>query len=499
MTLDIQDIVEVKATIAPGGTAPRQFGRTLLVITDKDLDDDDDRAQVFANMSEIAGMLTSDSEAYEAAQVYFSQSPYPQPLVVGRWKGETRVAMLAGGPPGSLSDLQAITSGSMTVQGATITNPDLSSATSYDDVAAAVQTALRASSGSGLSTVGVIYDAGLGAFSVTLGFDSDGEPYDFTGAFVDVLTGTLASTLGLDDASNPEIVAGHDGEPIEDAMAAISAEDDGWYFVAVDSGIADTEPAVSLAQWVEAQPRMLALDTVEAGVLTPDESSSVAARLSALGLDRTFVVWSRSADHKGLSMAARLSSVRFDGQNTLITAKFKSLPGAVPDVLNSAQQEELDRKRVNYYTRFGRDAIFAEGWTLKPGTWIDVRYWLDWIVSAVQTEVYNLLRQHPSRVSQTDEGIASITASIERVCEAGRRNGGIAPGQVAESVANDIRLATNNPSFDGRLGLGYLVSVGNIADQSQADRDARKSPPARVWLKGSGALHSATIELTFTN
>ena len=281
-------------------------------------------------------------------------------------------------------------------------------------------------------------------------------------------------------------------------MEAISATDDSWYFVAVDSGIADTEFAVSLARWVEAKPHLLALNTAESGAVTVNEATSVAARLAALGLERTFVVWSATEDHKALSMAARLSSVRFDGANTLITAKFKSLPGTTPDVLNSTQREELDRKRVGYYTRFGQDAIFAEGWMLN-GDWIDVRYWLDWITNAVQTEVYNLLRQHPSRVSQTAEGIASITAAVERVCEAGRRNGGIAHGRVAEAIANDIRLATNNPSFDGMLTLGYLVSVGNIADQLQADRDARKSPPVRVWLKGSGAIHFADIQLTFTN
>ena len=500
MTLDIQDIVEVKATIAPGGVAPRQFGRTLLVITDEEFDaDTDSRAQVFANIGEVADEYASDSEAYEAAQVYFSQTPYPQPLVIGRWSGQDRRAALIGGTPGTLSDLQAITSGTMTVQGATVTNPDLSSTTSYAEIATAVQTALRATAEASLDDAEVSYDGGLGVFVVTLGFEAEGEPYDFTAAFADVSTGTLADELGLDAASGAEIAVGHNGEPIEDALEAISAADDSWYFVAADSNIADTESAVSLAQWVETRQHMLALDTTEAQVTTPDEwSSLVATRLAPRDLDRTFVVWSASADHKALSMAARLSSVRFDGLNTLITPKFKSLPGTVPDVLNAAQQDELDRKRIGYYTRFGQDAIFAEGWTLS-GDWIDVRYWLDWITNAIQSEVFNLLRDHPARVSQTDEGLASITAAVERVCEAGRRNGGIAPGRVAESVANDIRLATNNPAFTGRLALGYLVSVGNVADQLQVDRDARRSPPVRVWITGSGAIHFATVALTFTN
>ena len=111
--------------------------------------------------------------------------------------------------------------------------------------------------------------------------------------------------------------------------------------------------------------------------------------------------------------------------------------------------------------------------------------------------MYNLLRQHPTRVPQIAEGLASIEAAIERVCEAGRRNGGLAPGRVSETVANDIRLAINNPDFDGFLTRGYLVVVGSIADQLEQDRNARKAPPARVWITGSGAMHSATIILTF--
>ena len=498
MTLDIQDIVQVRATIAPGGAVQPEFGRTLLVVTDEELDPGSQpRAQLFADIGEVADVFASDSEAYQAALVYFSQSPYPRPLVVGRWLGVDRNAKLIGGTPGTLADLQAITSGTMTVQGETVTNPDLSGGTSYADVAAAIQTALRASTGTGLSAAEVAFDTGPDVFVVTLGFDSDGNPYDFIAAFADVLTGTLASELGLDE-DGAEIVAGHNGESISDAMDAISAEDDRWYFVAADSEVIDTESAVSLAQWVEARPHMLALDTVESGTVTPDESTSVAARLAALDLDRTYVVWSTNSDHKALSMAARLSSIRFDGQNSLISTKFKSLPGTRPDLLNSAQQQELGRKRVNYYTRFGPDAIFAEGWMLRRGTWIDVRFWLDWIVNAIQTEVYNLLRQHPTRVPQTSVGLASIEATIERVCAAGRRNGGIAPGRVSEAVANDIRLATGNPDFSGELTQGYLVSVGSIANQSQADRDARRSPPARVWLKGSGAIHFADIDLIFS-
>ena len=398
--------------------------------------------------------------------------------------------------------IDGIGAGSLSWQGSTITGLDFTDATSYADVAQTLQTALRAvraAARADLRSAAVTYHP-AGFFLVELGFNpSDDEPYPITVYMADVAQG-VASALGLDSDSGGIVTQGHTTETIEEGMSAIGALDDSWYFVALDSGITAAIDLLALSRWVqEANNYMLALDVTGDSVLVQGESTSLAAQIAVLEQERTFLVWSRTSDHKALSLAGRLSTVNFDGQNTLITAKFKSLPGTVPDVLTTAQKEELDRKRVGYYTRFGPDAIFAEGHTLKPGVWIDSRYWLDWITNAIQTEVYNLLRQHPTRVPQTDSGIASITATIERVCEAGRRNGGIAPGQVSEALAHDIRLATGNRDFDGTLTLGYLVSVGSIADQLQANRDARMAPRISVWLKASGAVHSAEVRLIFTN
>ena len=461
----------------------------------------DDVAAVVQNALRGSSVATLD-----AVEVYHDGSQFVLTLPLGLDGSATEVS----GPfTGEHADelgldtvditggVDGIGAGSLTWHGSSI-SVDFTGADSYDDVASTLQTALRAvraAARADLRSVTVEFDP-VGFFRVRLGFDStSGDPYAINGFMADDAQ-EPASALGLDSTSGGGIVQGQASEPIEDAMDAISGLDDGWYFVTVDSSITTGADLLSLSRWVQAKTHMLALDVVDEGVLTPNESTSLAAQLSALEQQRTFLVWSRTRDNKALSLAGRLSSVNFDGEDTLITPKFKSLPRTVSDIVTTAQKKELDRKWVGYYTRFGPDAIFAEGWT-QAGDWIDVRYWLDWITKAMQTEVYNLLRQHPTRVPQTAEGLASIEAAIERVCEAGRRNGGIAPGRVSETVANDIRLAINNPDFDGFLTRGYLVVVGSIADQLEQDRNARKAPPARVWITGSGAMHSATIILTF--
>ena len=102
MTLGIQDIVEVRAQIRPRGAGGREFGRTLLLTTDPTMDAGAGRVGVFASMDEVARTFAADSGPYQAAQVYFSQVPYPRNLVIGRWINTREPARLTGGSPASL-------------------------------------------------------------------------------------------------------------------------------------------------------------------------------------------------------------------------------------------------------------------------------------------------------------------------------------------------------------------------------------------------------------
>ena len=228
---------------------------------------------------------------------------------------------------------------------------------------------VRAAARADLRSAAVTYHP-AGFFLVELGFDpSDDEPYPITGYMADVAQ-EVASALSLDSDSGGIITQGHATETIEEGMSAIGALDDSWYFVALDSGITVAIDLLALSRWVQAANNyMLALDVTGDSVLVQGESTSLAAQIAVLEPERTFLVWSRTSDHKALSLAGRLSTVNFDGQNTLITAKFKSLPGTVPDVLTTAQKEELDRKRVGYYTRTRHSSNIQWSHSETPHAW----------------------------------------------------------------------------------------------------------------------------------
>ncbi len=495
MPLEIADIVRVSATIRPRGVLRRQLGRTLFLTRDDTLPASGaGKVRTYSRFADVADDFPSSSTPYKAAAVYFAQSPLPRNLLVGRWAEVDVPTEIVGGAPDALVSATAISAGTFSLGGVDFTGVDMSGAPDYATVATRLATALTGSSDPRFAGATVEYIAAPQRFVVKLPAIPEIEAplaAHSSGAGVD-----LAGVLGLDAASGAVVKAGSQAETIAAALDAISDLDDSFYFIALEAELNDTATMLGVSAWAGANPVMFSAESNEDAVLTTQESASVAAQMAALESPRTFLTWSKTADYKALSVAGRFSSVNFASPGSLITGKFKTLPGVLSDSLTATQKAELDRKHINHYSPYGGDNIFAEGYTLQPGTWIDIRYWIDWFVNAVQTDVYNLLRSSP-RIPQTIPGLAAVEQVIEGACRQGVANGGIAPGVVSAGLSADIKQSTGDEEFDGTLSTGYLIHVGALSAQSQAERESRASPPFRVWLKGGGAIHFADIDLTF--
>ena len=93
------------------------------------------------------------------------------------------------------------------------------------------------------------------------------------------------------------------------------------------------------------------------------------------------------------------------------------------------------------------------------------------------------------KIAGEETGVTQIITKITEVCEDYRRI-----GFVAESGkwmgANILNL-----KYGDVLPNGYLIQSEPVNDQSQADRDARKSPPIYVALKLSGAYQYIIIQV----
>lgn len=500
----ISKVVRVTSQITGGGVLRREFGIMMFVTTDDTvLGTGSNRIREIAD-SDDAAIFAQGTEPRDALDILYQQIPFPKNTIVGRWIDSDVPANILGVDPATFAVLNAISDGSFECKGEDFTGLDLSLAADLDGIAAAVQTELRTGTDPDFAAATCVFNVTENRFEVTTGTEvgADATLTDFSP--VDPLVGTDVSILlGLD--ANAELNQGADQETITQAIEAIIALNDSPYFITVDSGIIDLgfDTLDEVKTWVSSRPYSFFMDDYDPLALNPGESTSVLAQFFVTQPERVTAMWSATKDYKALSFAGRYSSVNFAGANTLITGFLKDLPGTIPDDINTTEQGALEEKYSNYYAPFFStgsppvNGVF-NGTTMKPSVWTDVRYFLDWAVNAVRVDVFNLLL-NSNKVPQTEAGVAAIQGVIENVMIQAVRNGGIAPGQMSAATILDIQQSTGNADFDGFLTTGYLIYAPGIFTQSQSDRNQRKAPPFKVWMKGSGAIQEVDIALIFEN
>ena len=474
----LSDIVTVTATIRPPGVVQPDFGRTLFLTFGANAavgvlaGAGANRVRAYARLEDVGADFSATSEAYKAAAQYFGQAN-PKNFLVARWRQ-------AAVQPRAVA-LSAITTG-------TAISGGFSLGTVQATVAITQTAPTDAQIASGITATGFTFTASSGV--VTIERDSGYGDVPVPGA---PSTGTDSrATLGLDTVT---ILGGGAAEVVGDALSGILLEDSSWYFLVCDTSPTNAIDLSDVAAWSNGQEVLYLAESTAAGVLVTGETTSELAAIYAAGSRRVATVWSATRDYKAPSVAGGMSSVNFTSPQSIRTADFMELPGCTPDVLTATQEAELQRKRVNFLSSVAGRAILTDGSIAADGRWIDSQYWLDWLIGEFRAEIFNLFISS-GRVPQTGYGMSLLRETVDGVLRAGVRNGGISPGTAPSAMRQEIRTATNDPDFDGKLSTGYLTYVGRLSDQSASDRAAREAPPFRVWCLYSGAVHSAAIDLT---
>lgn len=103
-SLPVSNVVNVDVIMSPTAATGRNFGSLLILGTSTEIPVSE-RIRLYTSSEDIGVDFGEDSPEYEAALVYFSQSPRPSQVYVGRW-----AKTLATGETGSVETLaQAIT------------------------------------------------------------------------------------------------------------------------------------------------------------------------------------------------------------------------------------------------------------------------------------------------------------------------------------------------------------------------------------------------------
>lgn len=483
--LSVDRVVKVTVNLQPLAAARRNFG-VLCIVGASDVIDHVERIRLYTGISGIADDFGVQSPEYAAAELFFSQSPKPSILAIGKWVKTPSPAYLKGGLVAD-ADLDAsawntILNGSLGLvingAGATVTGLDFTGQTNMNGIASVISAAL-AVEGAACEWTG----ASFVISSVTAG---DGQTIGFAQA---TGTGTdLSARMALTEELALPLVAGMDAEtPLECAAALADASGD-WYGLTFAETLTDDEH-IAVAGFVEAssKSRIYMTTITNSRVLSSTVTDDLASRLKALSRLRTFVQYSRNK-YAACSAAGRAFTVNFNANRSTITLKFKQEPGVVAEGLTETQAQALASKRCNVFVRYDNDTAILQEGVMANGAFFDEVHGLDWLQNAIQTECYNLLYQSKTKIPQTDAGVNQIVTTISKVLAEAVNNGLVAPGTWNADGFGQLQRGDYLPS-------GWYIYAQPIDEQPQSEREQRKAPPIQVAVKLAGAVHFVDVQV----
>lgn len=264
------------------------------------------------------------------------------------------------------------------------------------------------------------------------------------------------------DANLANVATTPNNGAAEDLMKAADVDKD-WYMA-----LLTTRNAAAIQQaalWIETQRKMMIAVSSDAALLT-NISTDLASILKARSLSRTAILWSGDQAN-GPEGAWAGGVLPMDPGSE--TWKFKTLVGILPDRLTSSQEAQAEQKNINIYTTVAGVGMTSEGKTA-VGEFMDVIRGIDWFQAQIEENLFARLVSVP-KVPYTDNGVAVLESVIRK--EAARA---VNVGLFAEG------------SFE--------LEVGKVADQSDADRQARRFADFKFNARLAGAIHFVEVDGT---
>ncbi|MFZ5936589.1 DUF3383 domain-containing protein [Pseudomonas sp. HS6-2] len=484
-TLAVSGVVNVQVVMSPLAAALRDFG-ALLILGASSVIDTNERIRQYSSLTAVATDFGTTAPEYLAASLFFSQSPQPAILYIGRWAKAASSARLNGGALSTaqqaMSNFTSITTGSMkiTVDGTvkTLSALNFSAAANLNAVASIITTALAGAT--------CVWNANFSRFEITsptTGATSTLTYASSTGAGTDV-SALLGLVTGVASAPVNGIVA----ETLLSCVTALASMSANWYGLQVADATPTDADLLGVSAFIEgASPsRIFGITTQNPLALDGTSTTDIAYKLKAALYKRTFCQYSSSSAYAVASIFGRAFTVNFQGNNTTITLKFKQEPGVTAEGLNTTQAAALKAKNCNVFVKYDNDTAIIQEGVMSNGFFFDEVHGLDWLQDDVQTAVYNLLYTSTTKIPQTDAGINRIVTTVNERLEQAVTNGLVAPGQ------------WNGPAFGALtsgqyLSTGYYTYAPPISTQAQADREARKAPVIQSAIKLAGAVHFVDV------
>lgn len=484
--LSVSSIVNVQVVMAPIAAQTRNFG-SLLILGDSGVIDTTERLRQYTTLDGVASDFGTTAAEYQAAALYFGQSPQPSNLFIGAWARAATPAYLHGGilsnTQQAIANFTAVTAGAfgISIGGSvqTVTSVNLSSVSNLNGVASAVTAKLTGAT--------CVWNAGLGRFEIKT--TATGLTAAITFATAPGSGVDLAVIMGLESTNGGSVVGGIGAETLVRAVSTLADMSNAWYGLTVASSVMPTnDEYIAAAQFIEGagSSHVFGITTQDTATLSAVSTTDLAYLLKALALKRTFIQYSSTNKYAAASLLGRAFTVNFEGSNTTLTIKFKQEPSVVAENLTATQAAALTSKKCNVFVQYNNDTSIIQEGVMTNGYFFDEVHGTDWLQNAVQTAVYNLLYTSTTKVPQTDAGVNMILTTISQILDQSVTNGLVAPGVWNASGFGAIKMGDT-------LSKGYYLYAPAVATQSQSDREARKAPVIQAAIKLAGAVHFSDV------
>lgn len=452
-----------------------------------------ERYRAYRTAAGVANDFGSSSVESAFANTFFSTSPNPVSssglLIIGYWRAsdEDVAASAATLVSEQTTDsvlipvLNGITDGSFTITvdgGAEqeVTGLDFSTVSELSEVATILDSAITGAS--------VSEDNGY--FTVTSGTTGASSTLTYFGA---ASSGTdVSSALGFNAESSAVLTQGVAASTLTaesklDGITAVKAEVNIKGAMFIDQVLDADVPA--LATFAGANDMMM-YDVFSGSSYLAKSTSNPVWNVKLAGQSNYRCLYSKAGNRKmAASYMARMHTTLFSGSNTAITMNLKEL---------SIPAEEYTETEITNAKTVGLDlftTIKQEPTLLTSGAndFCDNVYNLLAFKTEFEADSYNLLKTTSTKIPQTDQGMDTIEDNAEKTCQRFINNGVFAAGEWtrADFFGDREQFLTSIRE------KGYYVLIGDLADQSTGDRQARKAPVLQVAVKNAGAVQSEDI------
>lgn len=492
--MNTNDVVTVQVLTSAPAAQGRSFN-TALILGSSTILPLSSRVTQYAtsDLPTIGTLFGVGSEEYKQAASYFSQSPVPPTVKIGRrflaaQAGQLRGATVSGT---ALATFQAVTNGGfdISINGTNyqVTALNLSGAASMAAIATLIQTKLAALlagttctyNGSGF----VVTSPTTGTASVVLyavAPTGGGAPTD------------ASTLLGLSAGSGAQSYQGIAIESMTDSLNASAIFDPNFYGVIVAGG--STQDIKDTDAWAEAGTYLHSYTVTDPQAKLASVTNDLFSFAQTAGYKNSFGTWS-SSPYAGASALARLLVTDLTQPRSAMTLKFKQLPGIAADALTTTEVAALRAKNANFYTGYAATgssssfSMFADG-KVANGTFIDQVFNLAWTQAQLQLAYFNALALATTKIDQDDKGVQVLVQALDKIMDQARAAGIITPGYWAGSQLGEVNTGDWLPN-------AYYTYATSVASQSSTNRAARIAPPISIIATGAGAIQSGSVVFTF--